>query len=61
MSCAHCVKRVYEALNEIEGLKVKVNLKKGHAIIKSNMDIKDQDIQEKVENAGYKVLSIRDK
>ncbi|MFW5780484.1 MAG: heavy-metal-associated domain-containing protein [Bacillota bacterium] len=59
MSCNHCVLALEKALNNIEAVKAKVNLKKEQAIIKAPNGIEDKIIEETVSNAGYKVKSIK--
>ncbi len=58
MHCDHCVKKVTEALENIEGVsKVKVNLAKKEAIITSEKEIDDQVINAKIDELGFKVVS----
>ena len=58
MHCDHCVKKVTEALESIEGVsKVKVNLAKKEAIITSEKEIDDQVINAKIDELGFKVVS----
>ncbi len=58
MSCDHCVMAVTRALEGIEGVKnVKVNLKKGQATFDEAAPVDLKTIKERVEDAGYKVVS----
>ena len=58
MHCDHCVKKVTEALESIEGVtKVKVNLSKKEAIITSTEEIDDQIIKSKIEELGFSVTN----
>lgn len=58
MSCEHCKKRVEDALNSIDGVKARVDLKRGAAVVKLNGNIDDEVLKDAVSRAGYKVLSI---
>jgi copper chaperone len=59
MSCNHCVKRVENALKELEGVQdVKVNLKKKTADIKLTADLSSEKIKQAVEEAVYEVIEI---
>lgn len=59
MMCMHCVARVEKALIEIEGVdKVKVDLNKGTATIKSKEVIDSNRIKDAIVNAGYEVTNI---
>ena len=51
MTCEHCVNRVAEALNSIDGVSAKVNLHKKNATV---------SFDRPVEKAGYRVLSVSD-
>ena len=59
MTCGHCVKRVENALREINGIgKVEVILDQEKAIIEGNDIVDDEKIIEAVDEAGYKVVTI---
>ena len=54
MHCAHCSKRVEEALKAIKGVKsVEISLeeKKAEVILKS--DVKDEVLKQSIENIGF--------
>ena len=57
MSCAHCSARVENALNAIEGVQAKVELKKKRAIVET--DVADDVLIKAVEDAGYKVTAVK--
>lgn len=60
MSCKHCAKKVSDSLKKLESIKkVKVDFKKGYAMLESLSNIDDLIIKEVVENLGYQVLSIK--
>jgi copper chaperone CopZ len=62
MSCEHCSGRVEKALNAIDGVNAKVELKKNRAIVNlANDGINDQTLKEAVIEAGYEVVSISEK
>lgn len=58
MHCEHCVSRVESALSEFDGAKVKVNLKKGIAELKSDNEISDDAIKDKINALGFEVTSV---
>jgi Cu+-exporting ATPase len=59
MSCEHCVKRVENALKEIDGIKeVQVILEENKAIIDFEGQIEDKTLIDAIDDAGYTVLSI---
>jgi Copper chaperone len=61
MSCGHCQARVENALNGINGVQAKVDLKKKQAIVTINSDVDDLTLKEVVTEAGYDVISITEK
>ena len=58
MMCMNCVHHVEKALKSIEGVSVEVSLDEHHAIVTSPQEISDDLIRSKVEEEGYKVVSI---
>lgn len=59
MSCAHCVRHVEEALEEIQGIKsVLVNLEEKCAKIELSSEVSDAEIKAAIEDAGYDVTEI---
>ena len=57
MHCDHCVKRVTDALNSIEGVdKVKVNLAKKEVVITSEKEISDELINSKINELGFQII-----
>lgn len=59
MSCGHCEKAVKEALNVIQGVNsVNVDLKAKQVEVEGE-NLKDLDLKNAVEEAGYVVESIR--
>lgn len=59
MSCQHCVNRVMEAVNSIEGASGVVNLKKGLVTVSMEHSIEDEIIKNAIEKAGYHVTEIK--
>ena len=57
MSCSHCSARVENALNAIEGVEARVDLKKKRASVVT--DVPDDVLVKAVEDAGYKVKKIK--
>ena len=55
MSCQHCVMAVKKALGGVPGI-LESNIQVGSAAVKyDESKIKKEDIEAKIENAGYKV------
>lgn len=61
MSCSHCQARVEKVLNEIAGVKAKVDLKKKAAIVSFDSDISDSVLKDAITEAGYEVVSVEEK
>lgn len=56
MMCDHCVKRVTDALNKLEGVTratVTLKHKKGEAVVEFDREIPDETIVAAVDEAGY--------
>lgn len=60
MSCQHCVNRVMEAVNSIDGASALVKLKKGLVIVSVEHPINNEIIKDAIEKAGYKVTKIEE-
>lgn len=60
MTCEHCVNRVAEALNSIDGVSAKVNLHKKIATVSFDRPVEEETLCSTVEKAGYRVLSVSD-
>ncbi|NLO08356.1 MAG: heavy-metal-associated domain-containing protein [Clostridiales bacterium] len=59
MTCAHCVKHVEDALNELDGVKsAKANLEGKNAVVEFNKDISDDILKETIEEVGYELVEI---
>ena len=57
MSCQHCVMAVKKALGGVPGI-LESNIQVGSAAVKyDESKIKKEEIEAKIENAGYKVKS----
>jgi copper chaperone CopZ len=61
MTCEHCQARVEKALNTISGVEAKVELKKKRAVVNLTKDIDDQLLADTVTEAGYEVVSVKEK
>lgn len=61
MTCEHCQARVEKALNTINGVEAKVELKKKRAVVNLTKDIDDQLLADTVTEAGYEVVSVKEK
>jgi copper chaperone CopZ len=58
MTCGHCVMHVKQALEDIDGLEIE-DVQIGKAKVWYNDDKIAKILSEKVEEAGYKVVSIQ--
>ena len=59
MMCMHCVNRVKNALEQIDGVKsADVTLENGLAEVSTSKDVSDEIIKAAIENSGYKVVKI---
>lgn len=56
MTCENCVARVTRAINDMDGLAAKVNLKKKEVVVSMEKEISDEIICAAIEKAGYKVM-----
>lgn len=56
MVCENCEARVTRAINDIDGLAAKVNLKKKEVTVSMEREAGDEEIKAAIEKAGYKVL-----
>lgn len=61
MTCEHCSARVEKALNAIDGVEAKVDLRKKTATVRLKADVEDQTFKNAVSEAGYEVVSITEK
>lgn len=59
MHCENCGVRIENALNKLEGVVCKVNLKKKTAVVSFSTEISDSVLRETVEKLGYRVTEIR--
>ena len=59
MCCEHCAKRVENVLSAVSGVvSADVKFKKKIAIIRSRVEVSDEEIKKVVTDAGYTVASI---
>ncbi|MFT4142990.1 MAG: cation transporter [Mobilitalea sp.] len=58
MSCGHCQARVEKALNEMDGVQAKVDLKKNIAVVQLSKEVSDDVLKAAVTEAGYEVGTI---
>ena len=59
MTCQHCVNRVMEAINSIDGASGNVNLRKGTVVISMQEPMDDEIFRNAIEKAGYTVIEIK--
>lgn len=59
MTCGHCQARVEKALNSLDGISARVDLKKKQALVElESNDVSDKALMDTVREAGYEPLSI---
>lgn len=60
MSCAHCVMRIENAVNELPGIqKVNIHLKRNNGVIKfDETKVNSQQIAEKINETGYAAKAV---
>lgn len=58
MHCEGCVGRATRALESIEGVSAKVDLKKNSAVIDLKNDVEDEVLRQVLENANLKLTTI---
>lgn len=59
MHCTNCVIRVENALNRLDAVACRVNLRKKTAIVAYSAEVSDEQLKATVEKLGYKVMQIR--
>ena len=59
MHCENCEIRVENALNRLDGVVCRVNLRKKCAAVSYSTEVPDAVLKETVETLGYKVTQIR--
>ena len=59
MHCENCQARVENAINRLDGVVCKVNLKKKTATVSYSAEVSDALLKETVEKLGYTVTDIR--
>ena len=59
MHCENCAIRVENALNRLDGVLCRVNLKKKLATVSYSKEVADEVLKETVEKIGYTVASIQ--
>ena len=57
MHCENCANRVKRAINGIDGVSAKVNLRKKEALVRYEKDVDDSIITSAIESQGYNVLT----
>jgi Cu+-exporting ATPase len=58
MMCMHCASSVTKALESLDGVTAKVNLKKQTAAVTCSTPITDEALKRAVEEAGFTVTAI---
>lgn len=61
MNCGHCVDKATKALNAIDGVEAKVDLKKKNAVVTLSKDVADKVLEDALTAVDFKVTSIAEK
>ena len=61
MKCEHCVAKATKALNAIDGVEAKVDLKKKIAKVDLSKDVNDQVFKDALKEVDFEVTSIKEK
>ena len=61
MHCVNCSNRVKRALNRIDGVSAKLNLRKKEAVVECDREVDDEAITSAIESLDYKVISVTKK
>lgn len=60
MSCGHCTSAVEKALRTVSGVNnVSVELVQKQAVVESQVDIPNEQLEKVITDAGYQVIDIR--
>ncbi|WP_029319030.1 heavy-metal-associated domain-containing protein [Butyrivibrio sp. AE3004] len=59
MHCENCTNRVKRAINRIDGVSAKLNLKKKQAVVQYEKEVEDETLIKEIEGLGYKVVSVQ--
>lgn len=61
MKCEHCQATAQKALNAIDGVEARVDLKKKRAVVNLAKDIEDKVFKDALSAVGYEAVSISEK
>ncbi|RKM61314.1 heavy-metal-associated domain-containing protein [Butyrivibrio sp. CB08] len=61
MHCENCTNRVKRAINRIDGVSARLNLRKKQAVVEYDRDVDDDEIIKAIEALDYKVVSVIEK
>lgn len=56
MTCENCAARVTRAINDLDGLSARVELRKKQVVVSMARQADDQELREVIEKAGYRVV-----
>jgi copper chaperone CopZ len=59
MHCESCTSRVKRAINNIDGVSAKLNLRKKQAVVKYEKEVADETLVKEIEALGYKVIAVQ--
>jgi copper chaperone CopZ len=58
MHCENCSNRVKRAINRIDGVSAKINLRRKEAVVEYDREVDDATITGAIETLDYKVISV---
>ena len=61
MHCVNCSNRVKRAINRIDGVSARLNLRKKEAVVEYDREVDDATITKAIEALDYKVISVTKK
>jgi copper chaperone len=61
MQCEHCQGKAEKALNAMEGVEAKVELKKKRAVVNLSKEVEDQAFKDTLSALDFQVVSIKEK
>jgi copper chaperone CopZ len=61
MHCENCTNRVKRAINRIDGVSARLNLRKKEALVEYDREVDDAEIIKAIEALDYKVVSVIEK
>lgn len=60
MTCNHCHESIEKALNAVNGVHAKVDIRRKEAFVDMEENVDDHELTNAVKDAGYEVISIKE-